>query len=57
MSEKDFDMSYLSRDCIGGIFRSPIAFCGALLALATLAATAFGLFRVAAAPLSRCKPS
>jgi hypothetical protein len=27
-------MSYLSRDCIGRIFRSPIAFCGALLALA-----------------------
>jgi hypothetical protein len=40
-------MSYLSRDCIWRIFRSPIAFCGALLALASLAATAFALSRQA----------
>lgn len=38
-------MSYLSRDCIPRIFRSPIAFYGALLALASLAATAFALSR------------
>jgi hypothetical protein len=36
-------MSYLSRDRIARIFRSPIAFCGALLVLASLAATAFAL--------------
>jgi Domain of unknown function (DUF305) len=40
-------MSYLSRDCIGRIFRSPITFCGALLPLASLAATAFALSRQA----------
>jgi hypothetical protein len=36
-------MSYLSRDRIARIFRSPIAFCGALLVLASLAATGFAL--------------